>query len=322
MAKVKRDDPVFRALCRVSRLFWPRASLATGAMVLSGCRICRNLIFLFLGVMPGTEARADDQLPLSNQFAKIEHQIGGRLGVAALDTGNGRRIEYRAAEQFPMCSTFKFLLAAVILRQGDREPLDQQLLYGADDLLEWAPITRKHLSEGEMTVRELCAAAIEYSDNTAGNLLLRAIGGPSKLTEHLRSLGDPVTRLDRTEPSLNSAMPGDQRDTTTPGAMLSNLKLLLLDERLSQDSRSQLEAWLQASTTGAKRIRAGLPSNWRVGDKTGTGENGAASDIAIVRPPERAPILIAIYLVGSASDVDLLDRSIARTASFIVQSLQ
>ena len=210
--------------------------------------------------MLGIEARADDQLLLSNQLAAIEQQIGGRLGVAALDTGNGRRIEYRAAERFPICSTFKFLLAAAILQQGGREPLDRRLSYSADDLLEWAPVTRIHLSEGGMTVRDLCAAAIEYSDNTAGNLLLRDIGGPSKLTEYFRGLGDPVTRLDRTEPSLNSAVAGDPRDTTTPRAMVSNLKLLLLGERLSRDSRSQLEAWLAANTTGAKRIRAGLPA--------------------------------------------------------------
>jgi beta-lactamase class A len=280
-----------------------------------------TIIFIFLGVMFCTEAPGEDRRPLSNQFAEIEQQMGGRLGVAALDTGNGRRIEYRAGERFPMCSTFKFLLAAAILWQGDRQPLDRRVRYGADVLLDWAPITRKHLPEGDMTVRDLCAAAIEYSDNTAANLLLRAIGGPSKLTEYLRGLGDPVTRLDRTEPSLNSAVAGDERDTTTPGAMLSNLKLLLLDERVSQDSRSQLETWMQANTTGAKRIRAALPSNWRVGDKTGTGENGAAGDLAIVRPPERAAILIAIYLVGSASGVDQLDSAIARTASVIVQSL-
>jgi beta-lactamase class A len=172
-----------------------------------------------------------------------------------------------------------------------------------------------------MTVRDLCAAAIEYSDNTAGNLLLRAIGGPSRLTAHIRGLGDPVTRLDRPEPSLNSAVAGDQRDTTTPGAMVSNLELLLLGNRLSSASRSQLAGWLEANTTGAKRIRAGLPPDWRVGDKTGTGENGAAGDIAIVRPPERAPILIAIYLVGSASGADQLNRAIAGVASFIAQSL-
>ncbi len=278
-----------------------------------------TIIFLFLGLMLGT--RADGQLPLSNQIAAIEQQIGGRLGVAALDTGGGRRIEYRATERFPMCSTFKFLLAAAILQQREQEPLDRRLPYGAADLLEWAPVTRKHLSEGGMTVRDLCAAAIEYSDNTAGNLLLRAIGGPSKLTAYIRGLGDPVTRLDRTEPSLNSAVAGDQRDTTTPGAMVSNLEFLLLGNRLSSASRSQLAGWLEANMTGAKRIRAGLPPDWRVGDKTGTGENGAAGDIAIVRPPERAPILIAIYLVGSASGADQLNRAIAGVASFIAQSL-
>jgi beta-lactamase class A len=172
-----------------------------------------------------------------------------------------------------------------------------------------------------MTVRDLCAAAIEYSDNTAANLLLRTIGGPPKLTAYVRGLGDPVTRLDRTEPSLNSAVEGDQRDTTTPGAMVSNLEVLLLGKRLSGASRNQLSGWLEANTTGAKRIRAGLPPDWRVGDKTGTGENGAAGDIAIVRPPERAPILIAIYLVGSTSSADQLNGAIAGVASVIAKSL-
>jgi beta-lactamase class A len=280
-----------------------------------------SIIFLFLRLMLVVEARADDPLLLSSQFAAIEQQIGGRLGAAALDIGNGRRIEYRAAERFPICSTFKLILAAAILEQGDREPLGRRLYDGPNDLLEWAPITKKHVLEGGMPVRDLCAAAMEYSDNTAANVLLRALGGPFKLTEYLRGLGNPVTRLDRTEPSLNSAVAGDTRDTTTPGAMVSNLKLLLLSGRLSRDSQDQLEAWLAANTTGAKRIRAGLPLTWRTGDKTGTGENGAASDIAIVRPPGRAPILIAIYLVGSRSDADQLNGAIARAASLIAQSL-
>jgi beta-lactamase class A len=280
-----------------------------------------SIIFLFLLLMLGVETRAYEPSSMASQFAAIEQQIGGRLGVAALDTGNGRRIEYRASERFPICSTFKFLLAAAILQQGDRESLDRRLSYGPGDLLEWAPITKKQLSEGGMPIRDLCAAAIEYSDNTAANLLLRALGGPSKLTEYLRGLGDPVTRLDRTEPSLNSAITGDLRDTTTPGAMVSNLKLLLLDRRLSRDSQDQLEAWLAANTTGAKRIRAGLPPDWRTGDKTGTGENGAASDIAIVRPPGRAPLLIAIYLVGSSSDADQLNAAIAKAASLIAMSI-
>lgn len=279
------------------------------------------IVLISFGLMFGLNARASDQQQLSSKFAVIEQVIGGHLGVAALDTGNGRRIEYRAAERFPICSTFKFLLVAAVLQQSQGEPLDRRISYGADDILEWAPITKRHLSEGGMTVGELCAAAIEYSDNTAGDLLLRVIGGPAKLTEYIRGLGDPVTRLDRTEPSLNSAEPGDERDTTTPSAMVSNLKLLLLGDQLSRDSRRQLETWLVLNTTGIKRIRAGLPPGWRVGDKTGTGRNGAASDIAIVRPPERAPILIAIYLAQSLADTEQMNGAIARAASLIAQSL-
>ena len=248
---------------------------------------------------------------------RLSSRLADGLGSLHSTRGTAEESNIALLNGSPSAAPFKFLLAAAILQQGGREPLDRRLSYSADDLLEWAPVTRIHLSEGGMTVRDLCAAAIEYSDNTAGNLLLRDIGGPSKLTEYFRGLGDPVTRLDRTEPSLNSAVAGDPRDTTTPRAMVSNLKLLLLGERLSRDSRSQLEAWLAANTTGAKRIRAGLPLSWRVGDKTGTGENGAASDIAIVRPPERAPILIAVYLVGSSSDADHLNSAIASAASLI-----
>jgi beta-lactamase class A len=279
------------------------------------------IVFISLSLMLVVETRASDQQDVSSQFAAIEQKIGGYLGVAALDTGDGRRIEYRATERFPLCSTFKFLLAAAILEGSPGEPLDRKISFGPDDLLEWAPVTKKHVSEGSMTVGDLCAAAIEYSDNTAANLLLRIVAGPTKLTEYIRSLGDPVTRVDRTEPSLNSALPGDERDTTTPRAMVSNLKLLLLGDRLSIDFRKQLEAWMLANTTGTKRIRAGLPPDWRVGDKTGTGQNGAASDIAIVRPPQRAPILIAIFVAQSSANIDQVNSGIAKAASLVAQSL-
>jgi beta-lactamase class A len=195
-----------------------------------------------------------------------------------------------------LCSTFKFLAAGAILQKVDKRELDlnRQISYGPIDLLDWAPITKKHVQEGSMTLDALCAAAIEYSDNTAGNLLLQTIGGPRDLTDFVRSVGDPVTRLDRNEPTLNTAIKGDERDTTSPVAMLNNLKSLLLGNTLSDASQRQLEAWLTKNTTGAKRLRAGLPSTWQIGDKTGTGENGAAGDIAIVRPPNRPPILVVV----------------------------
>ncbi len=277
-------------------------------------------IAFFLGLTFATGVRADNQKSLSSQLAEIEHEFGGRLGVAALDTGSGRRIAYRADERFPMCSTFKFLLGAGILQQGGLQALDQWLAYSQTDLLEWAPVTAKHLSDGGMSVGDLCAAAIQYSDNTAANLLLRRMGDPAKLTEYIRSLGDPVTRLDRTEPSLNTAIPGDERDTTSPASMVADLQRLLLGDQLSVAARGELDAWLAGNTTGKNRIRAGLPPDWKVGDKTGTGENGAVGDIAIVRPPGRPPILIAIYLVGSGAKIDLLEKAIARAAAIISRS--
>src|SRR5881394_2669041 len=230
----------------------------------------------------------------TNRILSIEQRTGARIGVAALDTGNGKRLDYRSEERFPMCSTFKFLAAAAVLKRVDngQEKLHRFVFYGANDILEYAPVTKAHLKDGGMTLGALCAAAIEQSDNTAGNLLLDVIGGPPGLTNFARSIGDQITRLDRKEPELNSAIPGDERDTTTPAAMCAHMRRLLLADVLSESSRQQLEDWLQHNETGALMIRAAVPQTWSVGDKTGRCANGATSDIAIIRPPGRAPIII------------------------------
>jgi len=216
-----------------------------------------------------TGARSD----AANQVAAIEARLGGRIGVAALDTGSGKRLDYRAEERFPMCSTFKFLAAAAVLKRVDekRDQLDRFVSYDAKDILEYAPVTKAHLKEGGTTLGALCEAAIAQSDNTAGNLLLDAVGGPAGVTNFARSLGDQVTRLDRKEPELNSAIPGDERDTTTPGSMLADMTRILTGDVLSRSSRSQLEDWLRGNKTGAAVIRAGVPTNWIIGDKTGRG---------------------------------------------------
>jgi beta-lactamase class A len=201
-----------------------------------------------------------NQQPAAAGIAAIEQGLSGRLGVAVLDTGDGRQLEHNATDRFPMCSTFKFLAAAAVLQRVDenREHLDRKLSYGASDLLAWSPITKQHAQEGGMTLDALCAAAIEYSDNTAANLLLQTIGGPDGLTQFVRSLGDSITHLDRNEPTLNTAIKGDQRDTTSPVSMLQDLRVLLLGEKLSSAARQQLEAWLLANTTGNKRLRSGV----------------------------------------------------------------
>jgi beta-lactamase class A len=259
----------------------------------------------------------------ANQVAAIEARVGGRMGVAALDTGNGKRLDYRADERFPMCSTFKFLAAAAVLKRVDekQEQLDRFVSYDAKDILEYAPVNKAHLKEGGMTLGALCEAAIAQSDNTAGNLLLDAVGGPAGVTNFARSLGDQVTRLDRKEPDLNSAIAGDDRDTTTPGSMLGDMTRILTGDVLPRSSLSQLEDWLRKNTTGAAMIRAGVPTDWIIGDKTGRGANGATNDIAIMRPPDRAPVLLAIYSVGSTATANDRAAAIAEVAKIVAESL-
>jgi beta-lactamase class A len=276
-------------------------------------------IFVLLFAANAACARSD----AANQIAAIEARLGGRIGVAALDTGSGKRLDYRAVERFPMCSTFKFLAVAAVLKRVDKkqEQLDRFVSYDAKDILEYAPVTKAHLKEGGMTLGALCEAAIEQSDNTAGNLLLDAIGGPAGVTNFARSLGDQVTRLDLKEPDLNSAIPGDDRDTTTPGSMLADMTRIFTGDVLSGSSRRQLEDWLQHNKTGAAMIRAGVPRDWIIGDKTGRGANGATNDIAIMRPPDRAPVLLAIYSVGSTATADDGAAAIAEAAKIVTESL-
>ena len=242
----------------------------------------------------------------ASRILSVEQRTGGRIGVAAVDTGSGKRFDYRSEERFPMCSTFKLLAAAAVLKQvdGRQEKLDRFVSYDAKDILEYAPVTKVHLKDGGMTLGALCAAAIEQSDNTAGNLLLDTIGGPIGVTKFVHSIGDEMTRLDRKEPGLNSAIPGDERDTTTPAAMCADIQRLLLDNVLTKSSRHQLEDWMQHNETGTLMIRAGVPKTWTVGDKTGRCGNGATNDVAIIRPPGRAPIVVAIYSIGSTSSAD------------------
>jgi beta-lactamase class A len=238
--------------------------------------------------------------PAKARLDALERRHGGRLGVVALDTGTGARLEYRPDERFPMCSTFKLLLVAEVLERVDRreEQLDRRIPYGPADIETYAPVAKRHLADGAMTVGALCAAAIEWSDNTAANLLLKIVGGPPGFTRYVRGLGDPTTRLDRAEP-VGTAIPGDVRDTTTPRLMVQDMKTVFFGRRLSDDSLNLLGRLLVGDKVGAGRLRAGLPRDWRIGDKTGTGDHGTANDIAILWPPKRAPILVSAYYTES-----------------------
>jgi len=274
---------------------------------------------LVLALLFAAPAQALTPRAFAARLAALEARHGGRLGVAALDTGTHKRLTHRATERFALCSTFKVALVAAVLARvdGGQETLERPVAYGPSDLLEYAPVTRLHVGEGSMSIAALCAATLEQSDNTAANLLLNTLGGPGRVTEYLRTQGDTVTRLDRNEPSLNSNLPGDPRDTTTPEAMLETLQRILAGPALSPASRQRLEGHLIACTTGAKRLRAGLPPTWRVGDKTGSGSRGATNDIAILWPPGRPPIFVVAYYTDATAPAQEREAVLAEVGQLV-----
>ena len=258
----------------------------------------------------------------SARFRELEASLDGRLGVFALDTGSGRQLAWRAAERFPMCSTFKAVLAGAILERSTRDDglLEQRIHYTASDLVTYSPITEKNVGAG-MLVAELCAAAVRYSDNTAANLLLTIVGGPSGLNSFARLAGDDSFRLGRWETDLNSALPGDPRDTTTPEAMSKHLSRLVLGTLLPETQRLTLQDWLRGNTTGETRIRAGVPVDWVVGDKTGTGDYGTANDTAVLWPPHRKPIVLTIFTTRREKDAEARSEILASAARIVVETL-
>lgn len=263
--------------------------------------LTRRPLLAGLAAIAAAPAAAQDAL------SALERRSGGRLCVFAIETGTGRTIGHRQDERVLMCSTFKALAAAAVLARVDsgQEKLDRLVPFGERDLLSYAPVVRANLTRGVLTVEALCAAMVELSDNSAVNLLLPSLGGPAGLTRFLRGIGDPVTRLDRVEPDLN--VPSGDLDTTTPRHMAGTMQRLLLGDILSAASCARLEGWMVASPTGRTRLRAGLPADWRIGDKTGT-SNRYANVVAILRPPGRAPIVAASFLEGGGANGAARDR--------------
>lgn len=259
----------------------------------------------------------------SGALKTIHKRIGGRLGVHVLDSQSGRHFGIDGDARYAMASTFKMPLAAALLWQVDRGafPLTHQLPVSRSDLLPTSPVVEQKLKEGVtgMSVRDLCAAAVVHSDNAAANLLLAGIGGPGVLTQFARSIGDEVTRFDRTELDLNSNLPGDPRDTTTPKAMVHLMLRIFTQDVLSLTARALLIDWMQLSRTGLDRVRAGLPRSWQVGDKTGTGPNGAVNDIVVAYPPERRPILVAVYMSESKAELATLKQAHAEIGEIVTR---
>jgi beta-lactamase class A len=290
-------------------------SLPRRAVLLAGLA---GLGALAVGCADGAPpaAPAFDPAPARAELADLERRSGGRLGVSALDTGSGAALGHRADERFLLCSTGKLLVAAAILHRRRDEPdiLERVVPYTPTVLVPNSPETMKHTS---MAIGDLCRAALTLSDNTAMNLLLGVLAGPEKVTAFLRGAGDPLSRLDRTETALN-VRDGDL-DTCTPARMAANIRHFALDDGLTPDNRDVLVGWLRANTTGGTRIKAGLPADWVVGDKTGAGAQGEINDVAVVWPPGRAPLVVAVY-TEPAPDTDAAP-TVAEAARVVARSL-
>jgi beta-lactamase class A len=255
------------------------------------------------------------------RFALLEHRYDARLGVFGVDTASGRTVGHRADERFAFCSTFKALAAALVLRRRSVAELETVVRYGSRDLVANSPITEQHVDTG-MTLRAVCDAAIRYSDNTAGNLLLKELGGPPGFTRALRHIGDRVTHSDRVETDLSTARPGDRRDTSSPRALAADLRIVAVGNVLTREKRALLTHWLITNTTGDRLIRAGVPRGWKVGDKTGLGGYGARNDIAVIWPPRAKPIVLAILSTREHADATPSDDLVAEATRVAVAVLK
>ncbi|SDG21987.1 beta-lactamase class A [Klenkia brasiliensis] len=251
----------------------------------------------------------------------LEAAYAARVGVWALDTGTGQVLEHRADERFAHASTLKLLLVGLLLDRVPDAELDAVVPIGADDVLEYAPVTSQHVGTG-LPLRELMAAAITVSDNTAANLLVARLGGPAQVQAALRELGNPTTRVDRVEPDLNEALPGDPRDTSTPADLGATVQQLVLGDVLAPDRRALLQQWLRENTTGDAAIRAGVPEGWEVGDKTGSGGYGTRNDVAVVQPDDGgAPLVVVLLTDRGVPDADADDGLLADATRLVVDQL-
>ncbi len=255
------------------------------------------------------------------KFSQLEKEFDARIGVYAIDTGSNETIEYKPEERFAFASTYKALAAAILLQQNSLEKLQEVIPFNEEDLVTYSPVTEKYVDTG-MTLLEISEAAVRFSDNTAGNLLFEAIGGPEGFEQALREIGDKMTEADRLEPDLNNFTPEDTRDTSTPKALANSLQAFAVSDLLTEEKRELFTDWLKGNATGDSLIRAGAPEGWEVGDKSGAGAYGTRNDIAVVWPPDREPIVIAILSRHDTEDAEYDDALISKAAEIALNALQ
>lgn len=264
-------------------------------------------------------ALAENQDPLINTVKQEESSLQARIGFAVFDAKDNSMRNYRGNERFPINSTHKVLSCAALLANVDHghSTLGDKVSFDQSKLVDYSPVTKDRIQPKTMTLGELCAAAVIYSDNTAANLVFDHIGGPQGLTTFLREMNDLVTRSDRTEPTLNEAVPGDLRDTSTPISMSHTIAKLVLGDTLSATSKTQLGQWMKDDKVADALLRSVLPAGWIIGDKTGAGGYGSRSIVAVVWPPKRQPLVISIYITQTKASMARSNQAIARIGSAI-----
>jgi beta-lactamase class A len=267
--------------------------------------------------VPPASASAQPSLAPPPDFARLEATYAARLGVYAVDTGSGHEVAYHAEDRFAYASTHKVLTASLILRKTPIDGLNRKITYGREAVVANSPITEKHVATG-MTLREIMDAALRYSDNTAANLMFAELGGPPAVGAALRDLGDTTIHVDRTETTLNETNPGDIRDTTTPRAMATTIRGFTLGSLLPHDKQILLTDIMRANTTGAALIRAGVPAGWQVADKTGSADHGTRNDVAVIWPPQRAPIVLVVFTDRTGKEASYDNKLIAEATKAVV----
>ncbi|MBA4798967.1 MAG: class A beta-lactamase [Rhizobiales bacterium] len=285
--------------------------------IATGIRILL-LPLIVLAALPSFAEAGPEEIVASAK--RVEQKLDMRVGFTVIDTGDGTVTGYRQNERFAMASTFKALACAAALSRGEAVLAKKTTIRQAD-LLPHSPVTEKRVGTS-INTRDLCEMTLRTSDNAAANAVLKALGGPAEVTGFLRQIGDETTRLDRYEPELNEARPGDPRDTTTPQAMAETLRRLLLQDVLDPQARDRLEEWMAANAVADGLLRSRLPEGWQIADRSGAGGHGTRGVVALVRPPEGAPLVIAIYMDGTKHPLKVRDAAIAEIGAAIFESYQ
>lgn len=296
------------------------AAATTGILMLTGCAAQPSSGAPKPSTASAAASRSDSQAKFDRAIGQLETADGARIGVSATVVGAHHAMAYRGTERFAFDSTGKLFTAGLLLREDSDAQLNAVVRYASADLVDYSPITSAHLATG-MTLRDIIAAALQYSDNTAENLMFDQLGGPAAVQSKLREIGDSVSNVDRNEPDLNSAVPGDPRDTTTPAQMATDLQRLTLGNLLAPARRSWLLTTMQGNTTGGADIRAAVPHDWTVADKTGHGDHGTNNDIAVLTKPHGAPIVVTVYTSETAADATPPADVIAKAAQLAIDAL-